>query len=525
KQTPRPAAEPITPMTLGEALAVFKKWLHIDDDAPVLVVAAAIVANDADGDPLWLLLVGPPSSGKTEVLQAVASLHYIYAAATVTEGALLSGVSNRDRDKDSTGGLLRQIGEYGIILCKDFTSVLSQNKDVSAAALAALREVYDGSWDRPVGAGGGRVLSWSGKCGLIGGVTPSIDRYNQVVGALGDRYILLRLPDVDPMSMAHSALGQGGNQKQMRAELAAAMTGLITGADLSKVTRPLDPEEARHLADLATFTARARTAVERDSYTREVVVLPQPEGTGRLVGQFRRLLGGLEAIGCDAQTAWGILHRVAIDCVPRLRVRVMEALLSAELHTIALGGEHDPDQLTTARTAEAVGVDRRTASRHLEDLRLLGLAELEIEEGQGEERSTYWHRASKWLRDHYPAEGGWDKKYHHGSEGQGIPHRNPRSEPGNASGTASNRTGPLPHDDPRGTATASPGTRPDTASDTASTSRSVQGDTRGHGYSPMGSRTSGHNLGPCLKCGAMCQRYGEGGNPICPTCRATTDAA
>lgn len=156
--------------------------------------------------------------------------------------------------------------------------------------------MYDGSWDRPVGAGGGRVLSWSGKCGLIGGVTPSIDRFAQVVGALGDRYILLRLPDADPESMARSALEQGGNQRQMRAELGAAMAGLITGADVSKVSRPLSDDERRRLIDLAT-SARARTAVERDGYTREVVVMPQPEGTGRIVGQFRRLFGGLEAIG------------------------------------------------------------------------------------------------------------------------------------------------------------------------------------------------------------------------------------
>src|SRR5690606_38143365 len=117
-----------------------------------------------------------------------------------------------------------------IILCKDFTSVLSQNKDSSAAALAALREIYDGSWHRPIGTDGGRVLSWSGKCGLIGGVTPTIDRYAQVVGALGDRYLLLRLPDVDPVAMARSALAQGSNQRQMRTELAEAMAGLIAGA-------------------------------------------------------------------------------------------------------------------------------------------------------------------------------------------------------------------------------------------------------------------------------------------------------
>jgi hypothetical protein len=39
----------------------------------------------------------------------------------------------------------------------DFTSILSQNRDTRGQVLAALREVYDGSWDRPVGADGGKV--------------------------------------------------------------------------------------------------------------------------------------------------------------------------------------------------------------------------------------------------------------------------------------------------------------------------------------------------------------------------------
>lgn len=59
--------------------------------------------------------------------------------------------------------------------------------------MAALREVYGGSWDRPVGTDGGRVLRWAGKCGFIGGVTPSYDRYASVVNALGDRYLGLAL--------------------------------------------------------------------------------------------------------------------------------------------------------------------------------------------------------------------------------------------------------------------------------------------------------------------------------------------
>jgi hypothetical protein len=379
--------------SLTDALAIYRKWLYLDDDAPVLLVAATVVANNTEGDPLWALLVGPPSSGKTETLQGIAGLHYVHGASTITETALLSGTAARERDRDATGGMLRQIGEYGIILCKDFTSVLSQNKDTAALALAALREVYDGRWDRPVGAGGGRVLRWQGKVGLVGGVTGSIDRYGQVVGALGDRYLLLRLPDVDPQAMATAALAQGSSQKAMRAELGEAMVGLIAGADESKVSRNLTPAEVKKLVALATFTARARTTVERNGYTGEVQVEPQAEGTARIVGQMRRLMGGLEAIGADETTVWRTLGRVAVDCVPRLRTRVMRILMAA------------PEPVTTGKVAKEMGVDWKTANHHLGDLRLLLLAAMEVEEGGGiGDKPRYLWESSKWLDDHFPLE-------------------------------------------------------------------------------------------------------------------------
>jgi hypothetical protein len=43
------------------------------------------------GDPVWLGLVAPPSSSKTEILNSISTLPYVYQAATVTPAALPSG--------------------------------------------------------------------------------------------------------------------------------------------------------------------------------------------------------------------------------------------------------------------------------------------------------------------------------------------------------------------------------------------------------------------------------------------------
>ena len=204
---PKPEPKPVTPVSLDVALRTFRKWLHLDNDDAILVVAAAVVGNLAPGDPCWLLVVAPPSSAKTEVVRAIEPLPYVHLASTVTEASLLSGTSAKERAKDATGGLLRQMGGFGLLCFKDFTSTLSQNKETAKQALSALREVYDGRWERAVGTDGGKVLSWQGKCGLVGAVTPNIDRYGQVVTSLGDRYLLLRLDAIDkPQEVVGAAL-------------------------------------------------------------------------------------------------------------------------------------------------------------------------------------------------------------------------------------------------------------------------------------------------------------------------------
>jgi len=180
---------------LDALVRTFRKWLHLPDADALLVVLAAIVTNHIEGDPLWLMLVGPSGGGKTEFLSPLTALANVLQTSTLTEAALLSGTAKKEVVPGATGGLLREIGEFGIIVCKDFTSILSMNRDTRGAVLSALREVYDGSWTRRLGVDGGTTLSWKGKVGLIAACTAAIDRHHAVIGAMGERFVMYRLPE------------------------------------------------------------------------------------------------------------------------------------------------------------------------------------------------------------------------------------------------------------------------------------------------------------------------------------------
>jgi hypothetical protein len=355
-EQPEPEVEP-EPVAITRAVEVFQHWLYLPDPGIVYAVLGAIAANRLDGDPVWLLAVGPPGMGKTETLQTAAALPDVHPTGVLTEAALLSGTPRRERAKDAAGGLLRTVGDFGIILCKDFGSVLSMQRDSRAQVLAALREIFDGSWTRHVGVEGGRTLQWRGKVGFIGGCTPTIDRHHAVMAAMGERFLLYRLPEVASDEQAARALEHEGSEAQMRDELSAATAGVFAAE--SHEPRPLTADERERLIALVSFVVRARSPVERDGYRREVELVPEPEAPTRLAKVLARMLAGLDSIGVERELAWRVVVKAGLDCVPKLRLQTV-ALLSttAEMTTPKLAAELDYPTSTTKRALEDLTAHR-----------------------------------------------------------------------------------------------------------------------------------------------------------------------
>ena len=214
-------------MTIADVRQVFERWLHLPDLGPVYVTLAAAAAHRVDGDPAWVMVVGPAGGGKTEVLNSLSGLSDVHAAATLTEASLLSGTAKKEKAADAKGGLLREIGDSGILVCKDFGSILSMHREERARVLAALREVYDGEWNRRLGVDGGRMLAWAGKLTLVAGSTPAIDQHHAVMASLGERFVMYRLAVDDADQHARRSLSHTGKEKQMRAELREAVVGLL----------------------------------------------------------------------------------------------------------------------------------------------------------------------------------------------------------------------------------------------------------------------------------------------------------
>jgi len=375
-------------MNLEELLGVFHKYLYLPDTGAIEVTLGAVAANRLAGDPVWLLLVGPPSSGKTEILSSLSQLDDIHEVSTITQAGLLSG--SLGKGDGVTGGLLAELRGFGIIACKDFTSILSQSPDSRTTLLAALREVYDGSWVRRVGTSGGQTFAWSGKVGFVGCVTEVIDLHSSAIGAMGERFVFFRLPELrsdQRLELGCASMRLTGNQKEMRIELAKAVNKFFDGLLKQPGVQEMTEEQEQRLVLLADLATKCRSSVERSGHDREIELVPQPESLGRLQAELLQLSRGLTSIGVGPDRIEVLLTQVALDGMSKNRRAII-------LHFLGEG----QNLLSTTREVEIqLRLPTPVTHRTLEDLASHGVVEK-----VGSSGADCW-RASEWLRDRYEA--------------------------------------------------------------------------------------------------------------------------
>lgn len=371
---------------LDKLTKTFRRWLYLPDPGVLYVALATVAANRPSGsDPIWLLLVGGSSSVKTEIINSLGKLDEVTPASDLTKQSLLSGVPKKEVESGASGGLLKEIGEYGIVTLKDFGTVLSMRPDQRAEVLAALREIYDGSWKRHLGTGGGKTLQWAGKLGLIGGVTSVIDRHHVVIESLGSRFLLYRVEIDNRAKQSEAARRHRRDAKDMREELSDAVVSFMSSLKLPS-RDSLSDADGKRLDTLADFVTLARSPVERETYSsKEIEFIPDAEGPARFVNQIASLLEGLRRVGVSEPEAWRLIRAVAFGSMPTQRRRLIEHLASER-------------ETTTKKAAVVLGLPTTTARRTLEDLTAHSVVERIPRKGKNVGEPDRW-KLSPWAEE------------------------------------------------------------------------------------------------------------------------------
>jgi hypothetical protein len=379
RTTEAPQFNPPPACSLDAAHTIFKKWFGAKYDMDTVdITMVALASEKLTGDPLWLLLIGGPGNTKTETVQAGEGAGALIKSSISSEGALLSATSPKKKSDRATGGLLCRLGNRGVLVLKDFTTILSADRNARTAVLAAIREIYDGRFSRNVGLDGGKTIAWTGRIVIIGAVTTKWDAHHEVVASMGDRFVCLRLDsnnDKIRLAAGQQAMENIGKEQQMREELKNAVGGVIAGMCCDEV--PLTEEEEGQILKAANITTLARTAVERD-YQGEVTNAHAPEMPTRFAKQLSQVIKGAVAIGMSRERAMELAIRCARDSIPPLRVEI--------LLDVAMNPNARPNEVRLR-----VQKPWNTIRRELQALHILGLLSCaeEIEHRNLKKRIVY----------------------------------------------------------------------------------------------------------------------------------------
>jgi hypothetical protein len=315
---------------------------------------------DGVGDPLWLLLVNPASTGKTELVQLFRDIPECGWLPEVTENTFLSGLQRPSaaggmapaRDTSLLFRWTDPALRHGalpvrVMLVQDLTGVITQRRERRDIIFGQLRQIYDGRFAKSTGMGDD--LMWEGYLGLLGGVTPYYDDVAEINSVLGERFLLYRPARHNPLAEAQRAVAANhdiGRHRRLAAVRAASAVRQGRKA-MSAVNVPASATNV--VTVLATLLARCRTPVSRDSYTRVMRLIPQPEGPARLTRQLAKLLTGITAVralGMPGAQELAVLAKVARDSMPNVRLAVLRALLQT--------GAADAPTITTIRALTGV---------------------------------------------------------------------------------------------------------------------------------------------------------------------------
>ena len=390
---------------LTDVIEAARAYQHLPDPTHLLVALAVAATAEDDGEPVWLLVVAAPSSGKTEVIRALDDVTTTRLN-EVTAAGLLSWKAGK---RPKATGVLTRVTR-GLVTFGDLSNLLAtSDRGGRDTTFAMLRRIYDGEVSRDLG-NAPEPLAWEGRLTVVAAVTGIIDRYAAHADALGPRWVYVRLAAGTTSSRRRaSRMARRGGLTEARDRLRAAAAAVVRTAQ-QRLPDDLPESLEDAIEDAALVTCWGRAAVPRHGYgRREIDGIPTVEEPPRLIHQLRGVARGLVAIGLPEPGVEQTVRRVALDSMPADRFAVLSVLA-------------DGEPLSTAEVSRRSRLDRKVARFRLEELQAIGVVrgDRQGEEPDDEERDT---RPATWRLDGHDgqliadvlnaprAEGGWDEMW------------------------------------------------------------------------------------------------------------------
>lgn len=357
-EAPAKAAKLPNVTTFPALVKEFSKVLHLkQNQIDALALSCAVCfSQKLHGDPLWLFLVGPAGSGKSEMLMAFAGLEDMtYFVSRLTSETLISGYSTGDEDPS----LLARLGNRCLVV-KDFTTVKGMGIDRQEDLFSILRDAYDGKVDRPFGNAVERKYE-NCQFPMLAGITHVVHGDNRA--SVGERFLKFEILAADHdvnkhmlSAISHSTVSVV-KAAQNDAQLRDAVIAFFTQRDLDNPVLPpiVGTVWETRIISLAHVVAVARTKGDHNTK-------PIPETPTRIASQLAKLSQALSWVYDQPKVTediFRVIKKTAADTSIGWTLEILAALAGIDEDCPGLG-EH---QLT-----EALRTSIATVREHLQTL-------------------------------------------------------------------------------------------------------------------------------------------------------------
>lgn len=326
----------------SDLMEIYKRDLTITQSIEdcVAVSCAVHVATQLDGDPLWMYLVGAPSSGKSTICELICADEYNTKPLSKFTGLVSGSVA---------GQHLAPLLHGKCVVIKDGTLLLESSPMQLSSIFGELRDIFDGSLEAHYR--NGVEASFSGiSFGMLIGITERV--YGLDLAALGERFLHVRLEterttELERNKSAIAAIfantgktSAAGSEDldsrqfpTQRSYTAGFLQHLHDQVAFKDVLRPeWDEDDALLIQSLADVIACSRASVPTDSKD-NILYDSRPEASTRVVKQLARLALSLcyvynvKYITSDIRR---LLVKVARDTAHSRQYSIINALATAE---------------------------------------------------------------------------------------------------------------------------------------------------------------------------------------------------
>lgn len=311
---------------LNNLRAQFGSYLLVSDTQALDIVLAIVAGHYWYGrSPAWLLVIGPPGSGKTEYIDIFNKMQpLVQQLSDVTEKTWISGLDEKDAKNEETPSLLCKF-PYNIFTYKDLTTMLSKRVEGRVATFGQFTEIFDGHMNKRFGTG--NEVKWEGFATLLMGVTQIIYHQHSILSLLGPRFLLMRLKLSSGEEQSMFSLKVNPRQyKDSKDQMQLMVKEFFE--DLPKWQPELPERYHRLMANMGQMIALARSSPERDREG-DIEMTYEAEMPSRVTQQLTRLAQGLALIHGKYEVddeEIGYVRRLALDTLLPVRAHILSKL-------------------------------------------------------------------------------------------------------------------------------------------------------------------------------------------------------